>query len=96
MVTRAMWSVLHVQDLHWREWDREFVVYDERSGDTHRLNSLAAFVLRALGDGSQTVELLAQRASSDLSIPLDSELTSTVDTLLHQLSDLGLIERSDS
>jgi hypothetical protein len=34
--------------LLWRSWDDEVVVYDDRSGDTHRLAARAAVVFLAL------------------------------------------------
>jgi hypothetical protein len=34
--------------LMWRSWDNELVVYDDRSGDTHRLTQRSAAVFLAL------------------------------------------------
>ncbi len=85
------WQVPRDSVLHWREWDSEFVVFHENSGDTHRLNAVGACALRHLSERSMTAPALVDRLSGqfELSAP---DLTAAVDDLLARFHELGLIE----
>jgi PqqD family protein of HPr-rel-A system len=61
MMASPMWRVPHASALRWREWDGEFVVYHELSGDTHRLNAVAGRVLQLLTAEPMTVDMLTVR-----------------------------------
>ena len=95
MVPSAMWRVPHASKLHWRQWDQEFVVYHEGSGDTHRLNELAARALQTLCADALSVEALANRLAQDVPVPPDGTPSTTLAELLGQLLELGLIEPAD-
>ena len=56
-------------DLAVVELDGEAVIYDERNGDLHRLNSTATVVFSLL-DGSATLEELARDLGEAYSIPV--------------------------
>ena len=59
-----MWRVLHASALHWRAWDGECVLYHTLSGDTHRLNHLAARALELLAATPMSAEQLTHRLSA--------------------------------
>ena len=42
------WRPLRPDALCWREWDDEFVVYNDDTGSTHHLNALGGEVMLAL------------------------------------------------
>ena len=42
------WQPLRPQALCWREWDDEFVVFNDDTGSTHHLNALGGEVMLAL------------------------------------------------
>ena len=42
------WRPLRPQALAWREWDDEFVVFNDDTGSTHHLNALGGEVMLAL------------------------------------------------
>ena len=48
-MTSAAWRVSSGSTFRWRQWDDEFVLYHDESGDTHRLNALSARALEHLG-----------------------------------------------
>lgn len=79
--------------LRWRTWDDEAVVYNEASGSTHVLDSLAAEALRCLEeDAVRTSEELAERVAARLGIPHDAELQGTITRLIGEFERLDLIE----
>jgi PqqD family protein of HPr-rel-A system len=86
------WRVPSDSVFHWRNWDDEFVVYHENSGDTHRLNALGAGALRQLCDRPCSAPELVTRLALEFGVPADASLHATVDTLLTELQDLGLVE----
>lgn len=89
-----VWRVPPAAILHWREWDREFVVYHEQSGDTHRLNEVGARVLKLLVEAPATAVDLLARIAADSAAP-GAVPASVVDSLLVRFNDLGLIEPHD-
>ena len=92
MGSLPIWRVPSPLALHWREWDSEFIVYHEQSGDTHRLNAVGAASLRLLTLTPLTEAQLLTALSTDLSLTPDPALAHTIHDLLGQLSDLGLID----
>jgi PqqD family protein of HPr-rel-A system len=92
MVSSAMWRASHGSRLHWREWDGEFVVYDDVSGDTHRLNALSAKTLEIVAVSGVSLGPLTEQLALELALPLDDNLRSQVTEVLARLSDTGLID----
>ena len=43
-----IWQPVRPEAISWREWDDEFVVYNDDSGSTHHLNVLGGEMLLAL------------------------------------------------
>ncbi len=81
-------------DLHWREWDDQFIVFHPPSGDTHLLNDAAARMLRRLGSGPATIDdLVGAVAEGDAETAPD--LPKRVAGYLLWFDDLGLIETAD-
>ena len=97
MVPVSLWRVPHASALHWREWDGEFVVYHEPSGDTHRLNTLAARVLHLLiaeemSQETLTARLVGNDGEQTPDLRDGEEPRAVLVDLLHRLAELGLIE----
>jgi PqqD family protein of HPr-rel-A system len=73
-----------------REWDDESVVYDDRSGATHRLGAGATLLLQALRrSGAMTTEALL-RVAFAASDPGD-DVRAIVEETIAELERLGLI-----
>jgi PqqD family protein of HPr-rel-A system len=87
-----LWSVPPASVFHWREWDQEFVVYHQQSGDTHRLNRLGARLLTLLIERPRTAAELMAEISDDFGPAQGLDSPSAVEALLLRLADLGLIE----
>jgi PqqD family protein of HPr-rel-A system len=92
VVASATWYVPHAAFLRWREWDGEFVLYHELSGDTHRLNILAASALRMLIAEPMSAELLSMRLARAQSPESRPQSPEPIADLLSRLSALGLID----
>ena len=75
-----------------REWDDEFVVYNEATGDTHHLGTLAGDVLLTLldhPDGMAEPALIAETARHVV-VPDRAELDAEIGHVLARLAQLRL------
>jgi len=77
--------------LHWRRWDDEFVVYDEASGLTHRLDALIGSVLLRIEEGLVDECRLTDAVASDLGCPRDA-IGRALPEALGQLAGADLID----
>lgn len=77
--------------LHWRQWEGDWVVFDEASGGTHRLDRLSAFVLSALEAGpvapSHLVDELVEATNDSR-----GSVQASIERVLRDLADHGLID----
>ncbi len=55
--------------LHWRHWDRDWIVFDEASGNTHAMGELAACALLCLDEGAMDAEALIAEVATATSLP---------------------------
>jgi PqqD family protein of HPr-rel-A system len=92
MTVEPQWRTVPGSLFRWREWDGEFVLYHESSGDTHRLNPLGARAVMLLLASAAGVGELSGRLATEFALEGDAELTVSVDRLLLHLYGLGLIE----
>jgi PqqD family protein of HPr-rel-A system len=88
------WSVPKGNELAWRIWDDEFLVYNTASGQTHHLNLLAGEALRSLEAEPARTNELVRRLASQFEIAEDSAPLQTIDRLIRELDELGLIAPS--
>jgi PqqD family protein of HPr-rel-A system len=70
-------------------------VYHANSGDTHRLNTVGAAVLRALEQALPSADALVERVAVELGLDASETLRSQIDDMLARLADLGLAEPVD-
>jgi PqqD family protein of HPr-rel-A system len=78
--------------LVWKSWDREVLVYNTASGNTHLLSPNAAEVLELLEKASLTPREVAQQLTISANVSVDEEITQRVEDLLLNLNELGLVE----
>jgi len=90
------WGVLDANGLAWRKWGDEFLVYHTASGQTHHLNFLAGEALRSLEAEAADVGELIRRLANRFEIAEDSPSLQTIDRLIRELDELGLIAPSTS
>lgn len=86
-----MWRVISGQSLVYRCWDDEAVLYNDLSGATHLIGPVAICLLEALRAGPAPASDLASAVLAEFEIEADP-LAAELETLLGELSGLGLIE----
>ena len=86
------WRIVPGSRFRWREWDGEFVLYHENSGDTHRLNPLGARAVRLLLASAASARELTGRIAAESPMDGNATLESSIDQLLVHLHALGLVE----
>jgi PqqD family protein of HPr-rel-A system len=87
------WCVPREQELRWRHWKDQHVVYHCQSGDTHLLNELAARTLRRLVEEPVEPEALVLHVAAALELEADSQLRRHIRELLFRFEELGLVDR---
>jgi PqqD family protein of HPr-rel-A system len=80
----------------WFSWDGETVVYDDLSGETHRLDALATHVFAMAASSDRTMGALVSDVLTDLDVDARNEHVVAVRAAIAQLRGLGLIELADS
>lgn len=78
--------------LRWRQWRREFVVFDPRSGDTHVLNAVAAEALRILESSQASASELAAAVGRQAEDEGGVDREAMMGRLIERLDELGLVE----
>jgi PqqD family protein of HPr-rel-A system len=79
------------EQLLWRSWADENIVYNVSSGNTHTISPIAAKVLRRLEDSPHTTHQIAQYLTSESDLDLDDELIAHVERVIEDLDELGLV-----
>lgn len=89
-VSAPHWRCIPPDAIAWREWDGEFVVRNERTGNSHLLGLLAGRVLRVLveADGSLSVDSIAARIGHLQAAEEDTELCAAIDKILSEFHRL--------
>ena len=75
--------------LHWREWNDEFIVFDLATGRTHLLDAMTAGVLLCLENGGESQDELKSELSE--SIPEDV-IINLLPSILRELVKSSLIQ----
>lgn len=85
------WRLRPGQTLQYRQWDEEYVLYNDLSGDTHLLGDAAIDLLLALSAGPASRQALKARLEAGFDLDgLDAD-AETADLLLH-LQRLHLVD----
>jgi PqqD family protein of HPr-rel-A system len=87
-----MWRVIPGQELYYREWNDEFVVYNNLSGDTHLLGISAIVLLNTLKERAANEDLLVTSLCDSLQLDHDAEVEQQVANVLESLKSLSLVE----
>jgi PqqD family protein of HPr-rel-A system len=87
----TVWTVPPSNELEWRELNDEFLVYNSASGQTHHLNFLAGEALRSLEDEAARAHELVRRLADQFEIAEDTPSLQTIDQLIREFDELGLI-----
>lgn len=92
----VIWGAVGEPLCRWREWKDGTVVYNEATGDTHRLNSLASEIFHELRAEPASLKHLAERIARKAGIEIDEDLSHGVTAIIRQLRGFGLVESCES
>jgi PqqD family protein of HPr-rel-A system len=86
------WRPWSPHALHWRQWDDEFVVYNDATGSTHHLTTLGGDVLLALLNHPAGIEMstLVLELEQSIEVTDDVSLADEVARVLALLGELQL------
>lgn len=90
--TERFFRLHPIASFNWGSWGDEHVVFDESSGQTHLLDSMKAYILEVLSDGSTSSSNLVCLLEQALVVPADADLHDVVLRALEQLERAQLIE----
>lgn len=77
--------------LHWRQWEDEWLVFERASGRTHQMNSLSAFVAMSLENGESSLDALVDQVSGQFDLADSAQTRIAVLAVVRQFEDLGLV-----
>ena len=76
--------------IHWLNWDNDFVVFNDASGQTHHLDAPTARVLTWIEDGATQMNLLVENCDA---IGSDGDaVRAALPFILDQLAGANLID----
>jgi PqqD family protein of HPr-rel-A system len=91
------WRIRAGCKLDLRDWDKEFVIYQFQSGDTHLLDNIAGTALGCLLEGAYPLPALTEEVARRIGQKATSdELAKSIQQSLSDLTRLGIVEHSDA
>ena len=92
MGSERRWRGVPASALEWRSWDDEFVVYNDLTGSTHRLDAVAARILQELSRQPATLDEIVSQLATDLGTEPDDGLHTWAAQVLDLFRRLDLVE----
>jgi PqqD family protein of HPr-rel-A system len=87
-----MWDITPGQSLRFRQFDDEFVLYNDLSGDTHLLSDAAMHLLSVLQHGPASRQALCASLATALESASDPAFEAEADAMLATLAGFFLIQ----
>ncbi|WP_394789424.1 HPr-rel-A system PqqD family peptide chaperone [Rhodoferax sp.] len=91
----ARWHSVAPDQIVWRDFDDEFVIFNQQTGSTHLLSGMGAAMLQALLDTPDGLSLadLQTQLTIDAESSVDSDLIAeSLQSVLSSFEALGLAE----
>jgi len=88
----SAWRVRPLCKFHWRQFGDDWVVFDEGSGDTHRLDPVSAVALMCLAEAPLSEAELTRQVAVETDLPEGEDLSRAVAAVIERFSGTGLIE----
>ena len=97
MKREAQWQPVRSQAICWREWDDEFVLFNDDTGSTHHLNALGGEVLLELLRNPQGIgeDALVLALEERFEPAPGVEMAAEVGRVLAQLTELEIARKRD-
>lgn len=85
------WKAVCKPKLLWRSWNDEYVVYNDLTGDTHRLDTVPAQILKSLEEAPADEEELGSRLAGMLEIDADENVVKSTRDMIDNFRHRNLI-----
>lgn len=85
MTTSTHWHLNPLFSPVWREWEGEYLAFDQGCGSTHRFDSITATLLIRLQISRATLPALTDHVSTTLGFVPDKALTRHINNVLLDL-----------
>lgn len=82
-------------DLHWKQWDGEWVVFESVSGQTASFDALDAAALGCFEQGALDLPTLVATMASDLGMSPEADLEQHLQALVEDLCLRGWLVHAD-
>ena len=82
--------------LHWANWNDEYVIFDEASGQSHQMNLMGAFVIDRLTQRTLAFEDIFEELKQFPAFLGAVDLSGHLQALMNDLGTHGLVEATDS
>jgi PqqD family protein of HPr-rel-A system len=86
-----IWQLGELTRLRWRNFDAEWLLFDQGTGQTLLLDGLSASALMALETGPLSGDEIEQQVARDLGLPAPAEQREVLRENLRFLAELNLI-----
>ena len=87
----ALWQSDEQPEVSWRCWDGEIVIYDDRSGDTMKLDIIMSEIFRLVLQRPATGSAITSHLAATFDLPADARLRRITDRALRRLREAALI-----
>ena len=88
----GVWRIASTEPLRMRVWEGDSVVYNPKSGQTHQVDVVSAFVLKRLMTCSASLDELCTATEAFLELDDQALIERTVGHTLESLGTIGLVE----
>ena len=89
-----MWSLAYPFRLHWKQFDSDWVIYEEASNQTMVLEAVEIDILMCLSAGSLDAGTLTKQVLDDLELEESSQNRFLVNACMSRLTSVGLIKQA--
>jgi PqqD family protein of HPr-rel-A system len=92
--SKVRWQSVSFSFLQIKEWDEEFTIFQPDSGKTHFLNQMGMQILSSLDQSPASADDICSYLAERFPLPDDLNFPQQIIKTLHQLDELGLIEKA--
>ena len=89
MIKQDIFKAVKIRSI---QWDDDYVIYDELSGDTHLLDGVSGELICALSEKAMSRAALLKKLNELFEAPSESEMESYLDDFIARFQQLGLLD----
>ena len=91
-----VWRLRDRSSLRWRQWDARLILFHIPSGDTHLLEQSAGEALLLLVEGPRDTSSLVRELAARLRCEANADLAVSINGLLEELEEFGVVEAGEA